>query len=122
MPVRPLVRGVKFETAADAYRWAEEIITIRQGGRSNAAMMELIGSGGIQKDYAFLDAITIRTLASKACVSGCPCPQFDYFCLFDWYLPNPAIMQIKLSEVQIQRIEKCAEVFTELLQKKGFMD
>ena len=40
---------MKFSSAALALEWAEEILSIREGGRSNAAMMEQIG-GGAGKD------------------------------------------------------------------------
>ena len=63
---------MKHSSPATALEWAEEILTIREGGRSNAAMMEMLGNGGISLDYSLLDAIEIRGASVRACKGGHP--------------------------------------------------
>jgi hypothetical protein len=113
---------VKFSSAAEAIIWAETILSIREGGRSNMAMLEFLGNGGLPKDYAVLDAIEIRSAARKACWLGLPCPQFRHNCLFAWYWPDPTIVRQEPSSSQIRAFEDCASTFHYLLQKKGFLE
>ena len=112
---------MKFSSAALALEWAEEILSIREGGRSNAAMMEQIG-GGAGKDYAILDAIEIRTAAKRACWCSLPCPIVRNSCLFHWLLPDPCMEYPEMSHAQEDRIRECVAVFEGFLATKGFME
>lgn len=111
---------MKFDGPAQALEWAETILSIREGGRSNAAMMEMLG-GGACKDYAILDAIEIRNAAILSCKAGCPCPYRRPRCLFHWYLPDPCIEYPVMSWAQEDRVRDCCSTFRELLEKKHFL-
>ena len=110
-----------FASAALALEWAETILSIREGGRSNAAMMEQL-SGGAGKDYAVLDAIEIRDAAKRACWCSLPCPLTRRSCLFHWLLPDPCIEYPQLSRAQEDRIMECVVVFEGFLAEKNFME
>ena len=112
----------RFASAFEAFQWAETILSIREGGRSNAAMMEMLGNGGIPKDYDLCDAIDIRNAAFRACKAGHPCPCQRIRCLFHWYLPDPLIEYPRMSNAQEQRVMDCCVTFKEMLQKKGFLE
>ena len=112
---------MRFATAFLALEWAETIISIREGGRSNAAMLELLGTGGVCKDYALLDAYQIRKESEKACRAGMPCPYRQDQCLFNVYLPDPTIQYPEPSESERKRQEDCMEEFARLLKIKGFL-
>ena len=113
---------MKFSSAAAAFEWAEEILSIREGGRSNAAMMEMLGNSGIPKDYNLLDAIEIRNAAFRACKAGHPCPHERFRCLFNWYLPDPTVEYPVMSMAQEDRIWDCCGTFRTLLEKKHFLE
>ena len=112
----------KFSSPELALEWAETILSIREGGRSNAAMMEMLGNGGACKDYALLDAIEIRNAAIEACKGGHPCPHHRPRCLFHWYLPDPTIEYPVMSWAQEDRIRECCATFRDLLQDKQFLE
>lgn len=115
-------QGVKFSCAAEAIIWAETILSIREGGRSNMAMLEFLGNGGLPKDYHVLDAVEIRYAARKACRLGQPCPQLRQSCLFAWYWPDPLCVHPEPSSSQKRVFEDCADTFHDLLQEKGFIE
>ena len=113
---------MKHSSPATALEWAEEILTIREGGRSNAAMMEMLGNGGISLDYSLLDAIEIRGASVRACKGGHPCPYQRPRCLFHWYLPDPKIEYPVMSEAQENRIRECCLEFHEMLYNKQLVE
>lgn len=111
-----------FPSTFAALEWAETVYSIREGGRSNAAMMEQLGNGGVPKDYDILDAIEIRAAAKRACWLGLPCPIMRMSCLFHWHLPDPSVQYPRLSDSHEQRIIDCDAMFEFLLRAKGFME
>jgi hypothetical protein len=113
---------MKFSSPALALEWAETILSIREGGRSNAAFMEHLDNGGICLDYAVLDALEIRHAARQSCVSGWPCPYIRHECLFNWLVPDPCVEYPRMSYAQEQRVMACATTFAERLRKKGFLE
>jgi len=113
---------VKFKSTKEALDWAETIISIREGGRSNAAMMELLGNGGTPKDYQILDAIEIRSASRLACWDSLPCPDQRPRCLFHWHLPDPCVEHPRLSDAQVDRICACDGRFASILRRKGFLE
>lgn len=112
----------RFVSVFEAFQWAETILSVREGGRSNAAMMEMLWNGGIPKDYDLLDAIEIRNAAFRACKAGHPCPCERVRCLFHWHLPDPLIEYPRMSQDQERRIMECDAKFKVLLQEKGFLE
>lgn len=110
-----------FSSAALALEWAETILSIREGGRSNAGMMEQLG-GGAGKDYAVLDAIEIRAAAERACQGSLPCPLTRQDCLFLWLVFESCDSHCPLSDHQADRIRECASLFEDILVAKGFME
>jgi hypothetical protein len=111
-----------FSCAALALEWAETIISIHEGGRSNSAMMEALGSGGISKDYARLDAYQIRKESEKACKWGHPCPINRYECLFLWLVVEECDKHTELSTSQADRVRDCEAEFERLLKDKGYLE
>ena len=112
---------MKFASAFLALEWAETIISIREGGRSNAAMLEMLDNGGVSKEYAILDAYQIRIESERACLAGMPCPYMRRRCLFDAYLPDPLVQQDELSKSEVTRQEDCKEEFDRRLREKGYL-
>jgi len=113
---------VKFSSAALALEWAETILSIREGGRSNAAALEQLSNGGVGKDYAVLDAVEIRHAAKMACIGGWPCPYIRHKCMFHWHLPDPLVEYPPMPWAQECRIIDCSARFSDLLRKKGFLE
>lgn len=112
----------RFSSAAFALEWAETILSIREGGRSNCSMMEMLGNGGIPKDYDLLDAIEIRNASIRACKEGNPCAHHRFRCLFNWYLPDPTIEYPCMSMAQEDKVRDCCATFHDMLQEKGFLE
>lgn len=113
---------MKFLSAFSALAWAEEVWSIREGGRTTYREEFSDGNVGLPKDFALLDAIEIRCAAKRACWNGLPCPITRQGCLFHWLLPDPCIVYPEMSQAQIDRIKDCVAMFEELLRKKGFME
>ena len=112
----------RFSSPALALEWAETILSIREGGRSNAAMMEMLGNGGLPRDYALLDAIEIRAAAKKACGEGHPCSVSRVDCLFRWFVFEECGKHTGLSDSQRAKVRECAGTFEAKLRAKGFLE
>ena len=112
----------RFASAALALEWAETVLAILEGGRSNGAMMEQLGGGGLSKSYAILDAIEIRHASREACRSGWPCPYLRDKCLFHWHLPDPCIEYPPMSYSQECRVKDCAGTFEARLRAKNYLE
>lgn len=111
----------KFSNATDALDWAEKILSIAEGGRSNMTILEGFGNGN-GKNYAILDAIEIRHCAKQSCINGWPCPYLRDSCLYHKLIPDPCIEYPPMSWAQEQRIMACEGRFIELLRKKKFIE
>jgi hypothetical protein len=113
---------VKFTCAATAYEWAQGILITFRNGKAFDPNPELFrgGMGGI--GLKILIAIDVDHIAGKACCGAKRCPQFDYQCLFQYWLPEPTIVQPARSSTQIQRIEDCIARFDELLRMRGYVE
>ena len=109
----------RFYSAEDAFEWAIRIIEARRSGRSNMALMEMVGAGGTPKDYAILDAIEIHHCAKRACQGERSCPMYSASCLMDWWMPEEE--QPRKSEHQVSRIENCIAAFEDELWEMNFL-
>lgn len=110
-----------FNNALDAYRWAIEVIIVRRGGRAGWVDIEVTRGNGVPKDYAFLDAITIKWASERACFLGCPCPQFSPSCFYDWIMPDIGSDRQRLSDAEVMRVEHCIGVFEEKIAELGYI-
>jgi hypothetical protein len=110
----------KFHSAEEALDWAEKILSVVEGGRTN--LISDWGGGGQGKNYAILDAIEIRSAAEAACRHGWPCPYLRHKCLFNFLLPDPLVKQEPISYAQETRILACNVRFDAILRKKGFIE
>ena len=113
---------MKFSSPALALEWAETILSIREGGRSNSAFLEQLDGNGAGKDYAVLDALEIRHAARQSCVNGWPCPYIRHECMFNWHVPDPCVEYPPMSWSQEQRVMACSTVFAAKLRAKGFLE
>ena len=110
-----------FSTAEEAFEWAMKVIEARRNGRSNMALFEMVGMGGIPKDYAILDAVEIHHCAKRACQGERTCPMYSAACLIDWWMPDQTVEQVRKSDHQVQRIKNCIEAFEDELWEKDFL-
>lgn len=112
---------MKFHSAAEAFIWAETVISIREGGKTSIAFKEFLGASGICLDYMILDAIQIRKESEEACRRNLPCPYRQPRCLFNAYMPDPLVQTAELSESELKRQDDCKAEFERLLAIKGFL-
>lgn len=111
----------KFPNEREAYQWAMEILSIREGGRSNLIILEASNSGPC-KDYSILDAIAIKKCAELSCRSLRACPYYTPYCFLDWFLPDPVVEQNTPSQSQEDRIHDCVADFRDRLRTCGFIE
>ena len=112
----------RFETAKDALSWAIQMVEARRSGRSNMALLEMVGAGGVPKDYAHLDAIEIHHCAKRACQGGSPCPIYSVACLIDWWMPMATDVPTRKSDHEVQRINNCIAAFEDELWEMNFLE
>ncbi len=108
-----------FDNAESAYRWALEVINIRESTHTGSFEPSHGRQCGAPRDYTFLDAVYIKSLSEKSCKAGIPCPYFNEHCFEDWLLPTE---ENRPSDAEIKRIEDCLSDFADRLRKKGYLE
>ena len=113
---------VKFESAFEAYHWAQGILIPWRSGHAFDPDPELFrgGTGGI--GLSILIAIDINHIAEKACRGGHPCRYYDGNCMMNWYLPEPTIPLPERSSHHIRNIEDCLQQFEVYLKMRGYIE
>ena len=112
---------MKFSTPAAAYLWAQEILIPWRSGRAFDCDPEQF-RGGTGAMGAVIAAIAIDTRAERACCGAKRCPRYDPKCFLNWWLPEPCLTQIQLSDSEVGRIENCIAEFDRLLREAGVIE